>query len=44
MITGGTTAAGTKFTIITIGDDTIRLERVDHNDFISQVDTWVKVG
>ncbi len=44
MVTGGTTAAGTKFTVITIGSDTITLERVDHNDFINQIGTWVKVG
>jgi Ca2+-binding RTX toxin-like protein len=44
MITGGTTAAGTKFTVITIGEDTIRLEKVDHTAFINQIDTWVKVG
>ena len=44
MVTGGTTAAGVKFTVITIGDDTIRLESVDHTDFIGQIDTWVKVG
>ncbi len=44
MVTGGTTAAGTKFTVITIGSDTITLEKVDHNDFINQIGTWVKVG
>ena len=43
-ITGGTTATGTKFTVITIGDDTIRLEKMDHNDFINQIGNWVKVG
>ena len=43
-ITGGTTAAGTKFTVIAIGGDTIRLEKMDHNEFISQITTWVKVG
>ncbi len=44
MVTGGTTASGTKFTVISIGGDTIRLERVDHTDFIDQIGTWVKVG
>ncbi len=44
MVTGGTTDAGTKFTVITVGTDTIRLERMDHNDFINQIATWVKVG
>jgi Ca2+-binding RTX toxin-like protein len=44
MVTGGTTAAGTKFTLITVGADTIRLERVDHTDFINQIGTFVKVG
>ena len=44
MVTGGTTAAGTKFTLITVGADIIRLERVDHTDFINQIGTWVKVG
>jgi Ca2+-binding RTX toxin-like protein len=43
-ITGGTTTAGTKFTLITIGADTIRLDKVDQVDFISQIGTWVKVG
>ena len=44
MVTGGTTEAGTKFTVITVGEDTIRLEKVDHTDFINQIGTWVKVG
>jgi len=44
MVSGGTTAAGTKFTLITIGNDTIRLERMDHTDFINQIATYVKVG
>ncbi len=44
MVTGGTTEAGTKFTLITIGADTIRLDKVDHADFIIQIGTWVKVG
>ncbi len=44
MVTGGTSAAGTKFTVITIGSDTITLEKVDHNDFINQINSWVKVG
>ena len=44
MVTGGTTAAGTKFTVITVGTDTITLEKVDHADFINQIGTWVKVG
>ncbi|GAA0594996.1 calcium-binding protein [Craurococcus roseus] len=44
MVSGGTTAAGTKFTVITIGTDTIRLEKVDHNDFINQIGTHVQVG
>lgn len=44
MITGGTTASGTQYTLITIGTDTIRLEKVDSADFISDIDTWVKVG
>ena len=35
MVSGGTTESGTKFTLITIGNDTIRLEKVDHNDFIN---------
>jgi Ca2+-binding RTX toxin-like protein len=43
MVTGGTTAAGTKFTVITIGSDTIRLEKVDHTDFISNINDWVQV-
>ena len=44
MVSGGTTEAGAKFTVITIGDDTIRLEKMDHNDFINQIGNWVKVG
>lgn len=44
MVTGGTTATGTKFTVITIGDDSIRLEKVDHTDFINQIGNWVQVG
>ena len=44
MVSGGTTAAGTKFTVIAIGGDTIRLERMDHNEFISQISDLVKVG
>lgn len=44
MVSGGTTATGTKFTVITIGTDTIRLEKVDSNDFINQIGTWVHVG
>ena len=44
MVSGGTTATGTKFTVITIGADTIRLEKVDPNDFINQIGTWVQVG
>ena len=43
MVTGGTTAGGTKFTVITIGNDTIRLEKVDHSDFISNINDWVQV-
>ena len=43
MVTGGTTAAGTKFTVITVGNDTIRLEKVDHTDFISNINDWVQV-
>jgi Ca2+-binding RTX toxin-like protein len=35
---------GTAFTVITIGSDTIRLENMDHNDFINQIGTFVKVG
>jgi len=44
MVTGGTTEAGTKFTVITIAADTLTLERVDHADFINQIGSWVKVG
>ena len=44
MVTGGTTETGSKFTLITIGTDTIRLEKVDHNEFVAQIDVWVKVG
>ncbi len=44
MVSGGTTAAGTKFTVISIGSDTIRLEKVDHTDFISHIGSWVRVG
>lgn len=44
MVSGGTTAAGTKFTLITIGADTIRLEKVDQNDFINHIATWVHVA
>jgi Ca2+-binding RTX toxin-like protein len=44
MVSGGTTAAGTKFTLITIGSDTIRLEKVDQNDFINHIATWVHVA
>ena len=44
MVSGGTTAAGTKFTVITIGGDTIRLERVDSAEFVDQISSWVKVG
>jgi Ca2+-binding RTX toxin-like protein len=44
MVSGGTTATGTKFTVITIGTDTIRLEKVDHTDFINQIATHVHVG
>ena len=44
MVTGGTTASGTKFTLITVGNDTIRLDKVDHVDFISHINSWVRVG
>lgn len=44
MVSGGTTDAGTKFTLITIGNDTIRLENTDSADFIDQINSWVKVG
>jgi len=44
MVTGGTTASGTKFTVITVGNDTIRLEKVDVNDFINHIGSWVHVG
>jgi Ca2+-binding RTX toxin-like protein len=44
MVTGGTTAAGTKFTVITVGNDTIRLEKVDSAEFINQINNWVQVG
>ena len=44
MVTGGTTAAGTKFTVITIGNDTIRLEKVDPADFVNQIGSWVQVS
>ena len=44
MVSGGTTAAGTKFTVITIGGDTIRLEKVDHVEFTNQIANWVQVG
>lgn len=44
MVSGGITAAGAKFTVLTIGTDTIRLEKVDHTDFINQIGTWVHVG
>ena len=44
MVSGGTSAAGTKFTLITIGADTIRLEKVDQQDFINHIATWVHVG
>lgn len=44
MVSGGTTATGTKYTLITIGQDTIRLEKVDSADFINQIGSWVRVG
>lgn len=44
LVSGGTTETGTKFTTITIGTDTIRLENVDQTDFINQINTWVHVG
>ena len=44
LVTGGTTDSGTKFTVITIGGDTIRLEKVDHTDFINHIANWIKVG
>ena len=44
MVSGGTTEAGTKFTVITIGNDTIRLEKVDSADFINQIGSWVQVS
>lgn len=44
FVSGGTTASGTKFTVISINGDTVRLEKVDHNDFINQIGTWVQVG
>ena len=42
MVTGGT-AGGTKFTLITIGGDTIRLENTNAADFIKHIGTWVQV-
>lgn len=44
FVSGGTTASGTKFTVISINGDTVRLEKVDHNDFVNQIGTWVQVG
>ena len=44
MVSGGTTAAGAKFTVITVGADTIRLENVDRAEFVKQIGTWVQVG
>lgn len=44
MVSGGTTPTGTKFTLITVGNDTIRLDKVDPADFVSHIDAWVRVG
>ena len=44
MVTGGVSEAGTKYTLITVGEDTIRLDKVDPNDFLSNIESWVKVG
>jgi Ca2+-binding RTX toxin-like protein len=44
MVSGGTTASGAKFTLITIGADTIRLDNVDAADFIQNIETLVRVG
>ena len=44
LVSGGTTETGTKYTLITVGEDTIRLDKVDPNDFLSNIESWVRVG
>jgi Ca2+-binding RTX toxin-like protein len=44
LVSGGTTDSGTPFTLITVGTDTIRLDKVDAADFVANIEDWVKVG
>lgn len=41
-VSGGVSAAG-KYTLITIGQDTIRLEGVDKDTFLKHLEDWVKI-
>lgn len=43
FVGGGVTEAGTAYTTISIGGDTIRLERVDSADFLANIADWVQI-
>ncbi|MBX6745840.1 MAG: calcium-binding protein [Acetobacteraceae bacterium] len=42
-VTGGVGAGGVKYTLITIGTDTIKIQGVDKDDFLHNISTWVKI-
>lgn len=43
IVSGGVGPGGTKFTVITIGNDSIKLMGVDKDDFLSHLSTYVKI-
>jgi Ca2+-binding RTX toxin-like protein len=42
-VTGGVGMDGAKYTLITIGEDTIRIEGMDKDDFLHKLSDWVKI-
>jgi Ca2+-binding RTX toxin-like protein len=42
-ITGGVSSDGGAYTLIRIGEDSIRIEGVDKDDFLSNLNAWVKI-
>ena len=43
FVSGGVTEAGAPYTVISIGGDTIRLERVDQADFLDNLTNYVRI-
>ena len=43
MVSGGASADGGRYTLIRIGEDSIRIEGVDKDEFLGNLEAWVKI-